>query len=157
VEQDFPKSQVARHSAKLLGIGEGPPKLPKHYHVVQWVHAYVLVCLRALWRIYVEFVADIDIKILGRGGGGGSPALLSIGVVCICMYLGSCLNWHILSLPCYCCCQGSRVFIATLGLVFHWKVLIWLELKSSQREETTRSMPSMMCFGYNISTMPVED
>jgi len=34
------------------------------------MHTYVLVCLRALWRIYVRFVANIDIKILGGGGGG---------------------------------------------------------------------------------------
>jgi omega-6 fatty acid desaturase (delta-12 desaturase) len=31
------------------------------------VHAYVLICLQALWRIYVRFVVDIDIKILGEG------------------------------------------------------------------------------------------
>jgi hypothetical protein len=66
-------------------------------------------------------------------------------VSCVCMYLGGCLNWHILSLPCCCCCQGSRVFIVTLGSVFHWKVLAWLELKSNQEEETTHSLPSMMC------------
>ncbi len=29
------------------------------------MHTYVLICFRALWRIYVRFVADIDIKILG--------------------------------------------------------------------------------------------
>ncbi len=72
----------------------------------------------------------------------------------VCMCLVGCLNWHILSLPCCCCCQGSRVFIATLGSVFHWKVLAWLELKSSQREETTHLLPSMMCFGCNRSTVP---
>jgi hypothetical protein len=32
VEQDFPKSQFARHSTELLGVVEGPPKQPKHYH-----------------------------------------------------------------------------------------------------------------------------
>jgi len=32
VKQDFPKSQFARHSAELLGVVEGPPKQPKHYH-----------------------------------------------------------------------------------------------------------------------------
>jgi hypothetical protein len=80
------------------------------------------------------------------GGGGGSPAhLSSFGAVCVFIYIGGCLNWHILSLPCCCCCQGFRVFIATLGSVFHWKVFAWLELKSSQREETTHSLPSMMC------------
>jgi hypothetical protein len=46
-----------------------------------------------LWRIYVKFVADIDIKILG--GGGVSPALLSAGAVCVCIpfmvYLLPCL------------------------------------------------------------------
>jgi hypothetical protein len=35
VEQDFPKSQFARHSAKLLVIAERPPKLPKHYRDAQ--------------------------------------------------------------------------------------------------------------------------
>jgi len=35
VEQDFPKSQLARHSTELMGAIEGPPKLPKHYHVAQ--------------------------------------------------------------------------------------------------------------------------
>jgi hypothetical protein len=84
--------------------------------------------------------------VLGTGIGGRNR--------CVCMYLGGCLNWHILSLPCCCCCQGSRLFIATLGSVFHWKVLAWLELKSSQREETTHLLPSMMCFGCNRSTVP---
>ncbi len=56
--------------------------------------------------------------------GRGSLALLSIGAMCVCMYLGGCLNWHILSLPCCCCCQGSRVFIATLGSIFHCKVYL---------------------------------
>jgi hypothetical protein len=45
VERDFPKSQFARHSAELLGVIEGLPKQPKHYHAAQWVHAYVLVCI----------------------------------------------------------------------------------------------------------------
>jgi len=35
VEQDFPKSQFARHSAELMGAIEGLPKLPKQYHVAQ--------------------------------------------------------------------------------------------------------------------------
>ncbi len=35
MEQDFPKSQFARHSTKLLDVAERPPKLPKHYHVAQ--------------------------------------------------------------------------------------------------------------------------
>ncbi len=35
MEQDFPKSQFARHSVELLVVVKGPPKLPKHYHVVQ--------------------------------------------------------------------------------------------------------------------------
>jgi hypothetical protein len=35
VEQDFPKSQFAHHSTELLGVVEGSPKLPKHYHVAQ--------------------------------------------------------------------------------------------------------------------------
>ncbi len=35
VEHDFPKSQFARHFAKLLGVVEGPPKQPKHYHAAQ--------------------------------------------------------------------------------------------------------------------------
>jgi hypothetical protein len=78
-------------------------------------------------------------------GGGVSFALLSVGVVCVCMYIGGCLNWHILSLPCCSCRQGSKVFIATLGSIFHWKVLAWLEFIFSQREETTHSLPSMMC------------
>jgi hypothetical protein len=51
-------------------------------------------------------------------------------------------------------CQGSRVFIATLGSVFHWKVLAWPELKSSQREETTHLLPSLICFGCDRSTVP---
>ncbi len=37
MEHDFPKNQFARHSAELLGATEGPPKLPKHYHVTQCV------------------------------------------------------------------------------------------------------------------------
>ncbi len=36
------------------------------------------------------------------GGGGVYLALLFDGARCVCMYLGGCLNWHILSLPCYC-------------------------------------------------------
>jgi hypothetical protein len=32
VEHDFPKNQFACHFAKLLGVAEGSPKLPKHYH-----------------------------------------------------------------------------------------------------------------------------
>jgi hypothetical protein len=80
VEQDFPKSQFAHHSVELLGATEGPPKLPKHYHVAQ----YVLVCLRALWRMYVGFVVDIDIKIFGGG--------FSYTLVCWChISLGSIL------------------------------------------------------------------
>jgi len=35
VEQDFPKNQFARHSAELLVVTEGPPKLLKHYHAAQ--------------------------------------------------------------------------------------------------------------------------
>jgi hypothetical protein len=35
VEHDFPKSQFARHSVKLLGDAEGPSKQPKHYHVAK--------------------------------------------------------------------------------------------------------------------------
>jgi hypothetical protein len=35
VEQDFPKSQFARHSAELLAAVERPPKQLKHYHVTQ--------------------------------------------------------------------------------------------------------------------------
>jgi len=80
VEQDFPKNQFACHSVELLGVAERPPKLPKHYHATQRMHAYILVCLRTLWRIYVGFVIDINIKIFG-GGGGGVLALLFIGVV----------------------------------------------------------------------------
>jgi len=79
VKQDFPKNQFARHSAKLLGAAEGPPK---HYHAAQGVHAYVFVCLQALWRIYVRFIDDIDIKILG---GGVSPTLLFTSAVCVCI------------------------------------------------------------------------
>jgi len=30
-----------------------PSKLPKHYHVAHWVHAYVLVCLQALCGEYM--------------------------------------------------------------------------------------------------------
>jgi hypothetical protein len=41
----------------------------------------------------------IYIKILG----GVSLAFLSTSAVCVCMYFGGCLNWHILSLPCYYC------------------------------------------------------
>jgi len=93
----------------------------------------------------VFFYLYYNTKWGGGGGGVVSPALLSTGAMCVCMYLGGCLNWHILSLPWCCCCHGSRVFIATLGLVFHWKVLAWLELKSSQRKETSHSLPSMMC------------
>ncbi len=54
------------------------------------MHAYVLVCLRALWRIYVRFVTDIDIKILG---GAGFSCIL----VCwcrVCMYV----SWRFLEL-----------------------------------------------------------
>jgi hypothetical protein len=57
--------------------------------------------------------------LISKSQGGGSHAFLSVGVVCVCMYFGGCLNWHILSLPCCYCCQGSKVFIATLGSVFH--------------------------------------
>ncbi len=60
MEHDFPKSQFARHYADLLGVIEG---LPKHYHVAQGVHAYVLVSLWTLWKICIKFVVDIDIKI----------------------------------------------------------------------------------------------
>ncbi len=35
MEQDFPKSQFARHSTELLGVAKGSPKLPKHYHATQ--------------------------------------------------------------------------------------------------------------------------
>jgi hypothetical protein len=35
VERDFPKSQFARHSTKLLGVVEGSLKQPKHYHAAQ--------------------------------------------------------------------------------------------------------------------------
>jgi hypothetical protein len=35
VEQDFPKSQFAHHFVELLVTVEGPPKLPKQYHVAQ--------------------------------------------------------------------------------------------------------------------------
>jgi len=41
------------HSAKLLVAVERPPKLPKHYHSVQWVHTYVLVCFWALCGEYM--------------------------------------------------------------------------------------------------------
>jgi hypothetical protein len=41
------------HSVELLVVVEGPPKLPKHYHAVQWVHACVLVCLQALCGEYM--------------------------------------------------------------------------------------------------------
>jgi hypothetical protein len=49
VEQDFPKSQFAYHFVELLGAAEKSSKQPKHYHVAQWVHTYVLVCLWASW------------------------------------------------------------------------------------------------------------
>ncbi len=35
MEQDFPKSQFARHFVELLGAVEGPSKQPKNYHVAQ--------------------------------------------------------------------------------------------------------------------------
>ncbi len=35
MEQDFPKSQFVSHFVELLGVVEGPPKLPKHYHAAQ--------------------------------------------------------------------------------------------------------------------------
>ncbi len=35
MEHDFPKSQFARHSTKLLVVAEGLLKLPKHYHATQ--------------------------------------------------------------------------------------------------------------------------
>ncbi len=35
MEHDFPKSEVAHHSAKLLVVVEQPPKLPKHYNDAQ--------------------------------------------------------------------------------------------------------------------------
>jgi hypothetical protein len=92
-----------------------------------------------------KYMLGLLLTLISKSSGGVSLAFLFVGAVCVCMYLGGCLNWHILSLPCCCCCQGSRVFIATLGSVFHWKVLAWLELKSNQREETTHSLPSMMC------------
>jgi len=61
----FLKESV-RYYAKLLVVAKGLPKLPKHYHVAQWVHAYVLICLRALCGEYMlGFVTNIDIKILG--------------------------------------------------------------------------------------------
>jgi hypothetical protein len=45
----FSKESVVHHSSELLGATEGLSKQPKHYHVAQWVHTYVLVCLRASW------------------------------------------------------------------------------------------------------------
>ncbi len=35
MERDFLKSEFARHSAELLGVVEGSPKQPKHYHAAQ--------------------------------------------------------------------------------------------------------------------------
>jgi len=68
------------------------------------MHAYVLVCFQALWRIYVKFVADIDIKILG-GGSLLHSYLLSTGVVCVCIlflvYLLPCLLAKLLVLFCF--------------------------------------------------------
>jgi hypothetical protein len=92
-----------------------------------------------------EYMLGLLLRLISKSWGGGFFCTLVYCAMCLCMYLGGCLNWHILSLPCCCCCQGSRVFIATLGSVFHWKFFAWLELKSSQKEETTHSLPSMMC------------
>jgi len=68
------------------------------------VHAYVFICLRALWRIYVKFVANIDIKILG-GGRGVSLALLSAGAVSVCIpflvYLLPCLLARVFVFFCF--------------------------------------------------------
>ncbi len=44
------------------------------------MHAYILVCLWALWKIYVGFVVDIHIKILGAGRGV-SLVLLFAGAI----------------------------------------------------------------------------
>ncbi len=35
MEQDFPKSQFARHFVEYLGVADGSIKLPKHYHAMQ--------------------------------------------------------------------------------------------------------------------------
>ncbi len=62
MEHDFPKGQFAHHFVELLVVAEAAKALP-----CCAMSARIRSCMSSgmVWRIYVGFVADIDIKILG--------------------------------------------------------------------------------------------
>ncbi len=66
MEQDFSKNQFACHFAELLGVAKGA-KVAKALPCYA-MNAHIRFCMSSgMWRIYVRFFADIDIKILGGG------------------------------------------------------------------------------------------
>jgi hypothetical protein len=42
------------------------PKLPKHYHAAQWVHAYVFVCL---WALCEEYMLGLLLILISKSWG----------------------------------------------------------------------------------------
>jgi hypothetical protein len=62
VEQDFSKSQFACHFDELLVVVKAAKALSCYAMNVR-IYSYMFSSI--VWRIYVGFVADIDIKILG--------------------------------------------------------------------------------------------
>ncbi len=88
MEHDFPESQFARHSTKLLGAAKGCQSCQSITMLRnECTHTFLYV-----FEHCGEYLLGLLLILISKSLGWVSPTILSASAMCVYMYLGGCLN-----------------------------------------------------------------